>query len=201
MNRLIARTLLHAFMIAGLTTGCTYYQGGVVHRRDASQFSNAHTAGGVQIGATAVVSKVQSMEIFDAYLGGKGYFPVEVFVKNQTDSRILLERDRVELVSNSGETVRPVPLANMIADFERSMVAYSFLGSAGILSAAQANKKMAADWSAKEFPHRTIVPPSGSSSGFIYFKLPEGEGPEGRELVIPAEKLESRTTEVFRLRL
>lgn len=203
MNNYTKPIILLSLLIAAFGSGCASYKGGAVQIRDAAQFANAQKVGGVEIGAEAIVTEAKSKEIFYVNLGEQGYFPVEVAVFNQTNARILIERDRVDLVSNSGATTRPVTVTAMIDEFEKNKMAYALLGFGifSYMSAEDANKKMAADWSAKEFTRETIVAPSRRSTGFIYFKLPKGEKPTGMELVVPAENLETKTTESLRLRL
>jgi len=203
MNKRIKVVFSFCLLIAAFGSGCASYKGGAVQIRDAAQFANAQKAGGVEMGAEAVVTEAKSKEIFYVNLGEQGYFPVEVSVNNQTNARLLIERDRVDLVSNSGATTRSVPVTAMIDEFEKNKMAYALLGFGifSYMSAEDANKKMAADWSAKELARETIVAPSRRSSGFIYFKLPKGEKPTGMELVVPVENLETKSTETVRLRL
>ncbi len=196
---LAALTLISALCFAG----CASYKGGAVQLRDASQFANAQKSAGVEAGAEAFTNEAKVKEVFYANVTEQGFFPVEVALYNGSDARVFLQKDRLELVSSSGAVVRPVSVTAMINEFEKNKMAYALLGFGifSYMSAEEANKKMAADWSDKELPRETVVNASRRASGFVYFRLPKGEKPTGMRLVVPVENLESKATQALELQL
>jgi hypothetical protein len=197
---------IHSILIlAGALSffGCASYKGGVVQFRDANQFGNSQQSSGVVIGAEAITDAAKVKEIFYVNITEKSYFPIELAVQNGSTARILIEKDMIELVASAGGRNRPVNISAMIDDFEKSKMAYALLGFGifSYMSAEDANKKMAADWTSKELPKELLVSPGRRASGFIYIKLPNGEKPIGMELLIPVENLETKATETLKLRL
>lgn len=197
---------LHVISILAIAlslTGCASYKGGAVQVRDATQFVNSQQSVGVVVGAEAMTAEAKVKEIFNVNITEKGYFPVELSVKNGSASRILIQKDMIELVASAGGINRPINISAMIDEFEKSKMAYALLGFGifSYMSAEDANKKMASDWTSKEMPKELLVSPDRRASGFLYIKLPNGEKPTGMELIVPVENLETKSTQTLRLRL
>ena len=197
---------IHAILILATAlsfTGCASYKGGAVQYRDATEFGNAQQSAGVVVGAEAITAEAKVKEIFYVNITEKGYFPIELAIKNGSGSRILIEKDMIELVASAGGVNRPINISAMIDEFEKSKMAYALLGFGifSYMSAEDANKKMAADWTSKELPKELLVSPDRRASGFLYIKLPKGEKPTGMELTVPIENLETKTTQTLRVRL
>ena len=197
---------IHAILILASAlsfTGCASYKGGAVQFREATQFVNSQQSAGIVVGAEAVTAEAKVKEIFYVNVTEKGYFPIELAVKNGSSSRILIQKDMIELVASAGGINRPINISAMIDEFEKSKMAYALLGFGifSYMSAEDANKKMAADWTSKELPKELLVSPDRRASGFLYIKLPNGEKPTGMELIDPIENLETKATQTLRLRL
>jgi hypothetical protein len=184
-------------------SGCASYKGGAVQHRDASQFGNFQKSEGVEIGAEALTNETKVKEVFYVNVTEEGFYPVEISILNSSSSRFLLEKDRIELVATSGTLMRPVSVISMTNEFEKNKMAYALLGFGifSYMSADEANKKMASDWTSKELSRETIVNPGRRTSGFVYFRLPKGQKPTGMELVLPVENLEAKVTQTLRLPL
>lgn len=175
----------------------------MAQQRDASQFPNAVSQNGVVAGAEAYTVEAKVKEVFHVNVTEEGFFPIELSVSNDTDARVLIERGRIQLISNAGSSVYPIPSTAMADEFEKNKMAYALLGFGifSYMSAEEANRKMAADWSSKELPSETIIQPGRRASGFIYVKLPKGTSPQGMELVVTIDRLEARRTDQVRIRL
>jgi len=195
--------ILFTLISALLFSGCASYKGGAVDYRTATQFANTQSVAAVQIGAEAMTNVDRIKEMFYVDVTEKGYFPIEIAIDNSGDSKVLIEKDVMELHLSGGGIIHPISVSAMTDEFEHNKMAYALLGFGifSYMSADDANKKMAADWSSKELTKELIVGPGRKSSGFIYVKLPNGERPTGLELVVSVEHLDKKGTEDVHLRL
>lgn len=175
-------------------SGCATYKGGAIQYRDATQFSNSQSIGGVFVAAEALTDSAKIKKIFYADLTEEDYYPIEVVINNKTEQRIFVLKERIEVVSNSGSVIKPTNVTVMIDEFEHNKMAYALLGFGifSYMSAEEANKKMASDWTSKELARELIVNPNRRGSGFVYVKMPNGTKPTGMELLVPVENLETR---------
>lgn len=189
-------------LVALGVSGCATYVGSPVQHRDAGQFGNVLRTGGVQAGAEAL-APTRAKEMLYLDVTTQGYVPVEASVVNSSDSRRVLRRDRIELIAPGGSAVRPVGSREMSADFEKNKLTYALLGLGvfSYMSVDEANKKMAADWAAKELASESVIAPGQRASGLVYFRLPSGGSAVGAELVLPIENPDTGATETIRLRL
>lgn len=155
------------------------------------------------VGAEAITAEAKVKEIFYVNVTERGYFPIELAVQNGSPSRVLIQKDMIELVASAGGINRAINISAMIDEFEKNKMAYALLGFGifSYMSADDANKKMSADWASKELPKELLVGPNRRASGFLYMKLPNGQKPQGMELVVPVENLETKAIETLRLRL
>ncbi len=184
-------------------SGCASYKGGAIQYRDAAQFSNAQSIGGVTVAADALTDSAKIKEIFYADLTEKDYYPIEVVINNGTEQRIFVQKEQIKVVSNSGSEIRPINVTVMIDEFEHNKMTYALLGFGllSYMSAEEANKKMASDWSSKELASELIVNPNRRGSGFVYVKMPKDTKPTGMELFVPIENLETRAISNFKVQL
>lgn len=197
----IIRILVAICIIA--LSGCASYKGGAIQYRDTTQFSNIYRIDGVSVAAEALTDSAKIKEIFDEDLTEKDYYPIEVVISNQTEHRILVQKDQIEVISNSGSIVNPIQVAVMIEEFEHNKMAYALLGFGifSYMSADEANKKMASDWTNKELVRELIVNSRRRGSGFVYVKMPKGTKPTGMELMVPVENLETKVISIAKIRL
>jgi hypothetical protein len=103
-----------------LFTGCASYKGGAVDYRTATQFGNTQTIEGVQVGAEAMTDVAKVKEVFYVDVTEKGYFPIEIAIDNTGDSKVLIEKDVIELHSSGGGIIHPVSVAVMTDEFEHN---------------------------------------------------------------------------------
>ena len=184
-------------LVAGVAfalSGCASYKGGTSAYREVTQFSNVQQVDGISVAAEAMTDSSKIKEIFYKDLAGGDYYPIEVVIHNATANRVLVMKDKIEVVSVNGSSYRPINVSVMIDEFENSKMAYALLGfdEFSYMSADDANKKMASDWTSKELPRELIVNPNRRESGFVYVKFSKGTKPSGMQLVVPVENLETK---------
>ena len=186
-----------------LLVGCASYKGGAVEYKGVGQFANTQKTDGVQVGAAAMSESSKVKEIFYVDLTDKGYFPIELAIQNDGDAKVLIEKEAIELHSLAGGIIHPINVSVMTDEFEHNKIVYALLGFGifSYMSADDANKKMAADWSSKEIAKEVIVSPGRKTTGFIYVKLPDGEKPTGMDLDVSVENLEKKGVQVVHLQL
>jgi hypothetical protein len=186
-----------------VSSGCASYKGGARQYRDATEFGSVYRENGISVAAEALTESDRIKAGFYENLMEKDYYPIEVVVKNGTDQRLLVQKDQIELASRFGRTIRRTQAQAMTEEFEHNKMAYALLGFGifSYMSADEANKKMASDWTAKELPRELIVNPNRNASGFIYVKMPKGEKPTDMELRVPVENLETKAVSVARIQL
>jgi hypothetical protein len=194
---------MFAALLAVLLSGCATYKSGTVQVKDVTQYGNATTTNGVSVGAELYSDPAKTQEAFYVDLTEKSYYPVQLAIHNGTDGRVLVLKDNIEIDDSKGNSYKPVNVAVMTDEFEHNKMAYALLGFGifSYMSADDANKKMAADWSSKELPSELIVNPDRKNAGFIYFKMPNGLKPNGMTLVVPVETLENKGVLSFKLAL
>ena len=183
-------------------SGCASYKSGAVSLREATQFSNVRQVDGVSVAAEALTDSARIKEIFYEDISAGGFFPIEVVIHNGTANRILIQTNQIEVVGVAGDTFRPINVTTMIDEFEHNKMAYLFFGGLfSYMSAEDANKKMASDWTSKELPRDLIVNPSRRSSGFVYVKMPKGMKPTGMQLTVTFENLETKGISTAKIQL
>jgi hypothetical protein len=195
--------LAAAGVLACFSTGCASYKTGPVSLRDVSEFGNAKTAAGISVAAELLQEEGEVKRSFYLNLPEKDYYPVQLVTRNGSDNRILLLKENIQIEDSSGNVYRPINVAAMIDEFERNKMAYALLGFGifSYMSADEANKKMASDWTTKELPREVIIAPSRNNSGYLYFKFPRGVKPTGMSLITKVENLETKAVETFQLQL
>jgi hypothetical protein len=185
------------------TSGCATYKVGAISERDISEYSNASTISGVTVAADLLSSPERIQQGFYINLAEKDYYPVQIVAQNNTDARLLLTKDSIEVADAAGNVYRPINVKVMSDEFEHNKMAYALLGFGifSYMSADDANKKMASDWAEKELASEVILNPSRRNAGFIYLKMPTGVKPNGMTLNVTVENLEAKSTLSFKLRL
>jgi len=171
--------------------------------RDINDYANVSKMAGVSVAAELLSNPDKIKEGFYVNLSEKDYYPVQIVAKNDTDARLLLTKDSIEVVDAAGNVVRPINVRVMSDEFEHNKMAYALLGFGifSYMSADDANKKMASDWASKELASEVILNPSRRNAGFVYLKMPTGVKPDGMTLNLKVENLETKTVQSFKLRL
>jgi len=200
-SNLVIPVLAASLLLAA--SGCTSYKAGSVQVRDVAQYGNNAREGEIVGAAEALVTAAAIEPVFYVNLAEHDYYPVQIVVQNNSASRVLMLKDKVELTDANGNAYRPINVATMIDEFEHNKMAYALLGFGifSYMSADDANKKMAADWREKELPAEVIVNPSRKSAGFVYLKMPRGVKPSGMTLTFNLENLETKADTKFQLHL
>lgn len=190
-----ALIVLGALMLAS----CASYKATQVDLKPVGEYGHRATADGITLAADPYDDPERAKATFDEDIRKKGYVPIQLVIDNKTNGRLLVQRQRVELIAPSGETYRPVASAIMSQDFEDDKIAYAFLG--GLLSyasAEEANKKREADWATKGVPDSMFIEPDKTGGGFVYFHLPEGRLLGGSSLRTSVENLDTKQTTELR---
>lgn len=180
---------------------CASYDQRHVEYGASQLYPSAVTENGITLAAEAYDSEAEVVEAFDENLLEKGYYPVKVLIENNSENRVLVYRESVELRDHNGYSYRPVTAAAMAEDFEDNKVAYALLGFGifSYLSADEANKERTADYQAKDLGESEIVAAGRSRGSFIYFQLPQGSNLATSRLMMEVEDL--RTNETTHLEL
>ena len=173
MEMLRVRALISVFLVGFAAYACASYDKHHVDYGTVKDYSNSNTLDGVTLAAELLVSEARVTAAFDKYLLAKDYYPIKVMLQNDSDGRVLVLRETVELRDSKGRVYRPVEATVVAEDFEDSEVAYGMLGGVfSYASARDANLERQADYSKKEMPPLQVIPPGRKRGSFLYFKLP-----------------------------
>ena len=181
-------------VFVGLTTfACASYDKHHVDYGTVSDYSNFDTLDGVTLAAEPLVSEARVTAVFDENLLAKDYYPIQVMLRNDSDGKVLVPRETVELRDSKGRIYRHVDATVVADDFENSEVAYGMLGGVfSYASAKDANRERQADYSRKEMPPSQVVPPGRKRGSFLYFKLPKDIDLRLSSLHVEVEHLEDQ---------
>lgn len=185
-----------------LTLGaCASYEQQPVNYGASDLYTNSITVNNITLAAEPYDTQAEVEGAFDENLLERGYYPIKVLIENNSDDRILVLRDSVQLQDPSGYSYTPVTSSEMAEDFEDDKMAYALLGFGifSYMSADEANKERSADYQAKELGQSQIIHRGRSNGAFIYFKLPQGANVTSSVLSLDAEHLGSQ--EITRLEL
>lgn len=194
--------LLVAISAMLMTLGaCASYDKSHVDYGKATTYKSTLTIDEITLAAEPYDTKAEVVGAFDENLTEMGYYPVRVLLQNDTQDRLLVLRDTVELSNPSGQTFRPVGAAVMADDFEDNAMAYALLGF-GIFSyasAKDANKERELDYANKELPETRVVAPGTRLGAFVYFNLPAGVDINSTILHVTVERMGGGGTTVFEI--
>ena len=180
-------------LLFGLVS-CATYKATQIVVRPIDEYTIRTKADGITCAADPYDTPEKAKQGFYVDTTSQGFYAINLILLNETDDRVMILRDAVELVDSDGNAHRSVRADIMIDALESSPLAYAFFGFGiwSAMSAEEANKKMAADWRDKEIPDNMIISPGQKTNGFVYFQLPKGKVPKGCTLRFEAEQLESR---------
>ncbi|MBI2988452.1 MAG: hypothetical protein HYY45_16950 [Deltaproteobacteria bacterium] len=170
--------------------------------RSAEEYPVRATVGDVSLAADVYDSPDKAKAGFHLDVTSEGFYPVNLILRNGTNDRIFVLRETVALTDAGGTVWRPVRSAIMAGVFEYSRAAHLIL--AGVLDYAavtEANLRMQSDWREKEIPDQLLILPGQRAHGFVYFRLPKDQRPKGGTLRVDVEKVETKKTIQFELRL
>ena len=201
MTRKLTLIIL-AVLLLGMT-GCATYKAGSVSMKDVNQYVNYQKFDDIEAAAELYADEMKTKESFYLNVNEKNFYPVNLVIKNNSETRLLLYKNSVQLVDSIGNKYFPISCSIMSGEFEHNKMAYALLGFGifSYMSAEDANKKMETDWRDKELPGELIINPRQRNSGFVYFKLPEGSKPNGMTLKLTIEAIETRKQYSIELRL
>jgi hypothetical protein len=189
------QTLISALMVLLLgVTGCATYKHGNIDVRTVDAYSIHTTVDGISLAVDPYDSTEKAKEGFYVDVTSKGFYPLQLIFQNDTDDRLVILRETVELIDPKDISHKPVRSTIMADACEHNKMAYALLGFGifSYMSAEEANRKMASDWREKELPDQLIIPAERKMSGFLYFQLPMGQTTKGYKLRLVVEKLETK---------
>jgi hypothetical protein len=195
------RTLSISALASLTLSACASYEQQPVNYGASELYSNSVTVNNITLAAEPFDTQAEVEGAFDENLIEKGYYPIKIMIENNSDDRVLVLRDSVQLRDHSGYSYTPVSSSEMAEDFEDNKMAYALLGFGifSYMSADEANKERSADYQAKELGQSQIIHRGRSNGAFIYFKLPQGANAASGVLSLDAEHLGSK--EITRLEL
>jgi hypothetical protein len=196
-------SFLFVVIMSLAVTVCASYQAGGIDVRAVDQYSLRTIVDGISLAADLYDSTEKTKQGFYVDVNSEGFYPVNLIFKNNTDDRVLVFRETMELIDSSGNIYRPVSSTAMFNTFEHNKIAYALLGFGifSYMSAEEANRKMETDWHQKEIPDQLLILPSRKANGFVYFQLPKEKTIKGGKLRLEAEKLETKTKSQLELTL
>lgn len=192
-----------SFVLFVTLNGCATYQMGAVDTRSVDTYPNRATLEGTAVAADSYDSAEKAQKGFYQDVTSEGFYPVHLIFKNDTNDRVIVLRETVELIHASGNIYRPVRITIMYNAFEKNKMAYALLGFGifSYMSAEEANRKMETDYRDKELAEQLIILPGLRANGFVYFQLPKGSTMKGSKVTLQAERLENRQKLKFEIAL
>lgn len=174
--------------------GCATHQVNQIDIRPIETYSNRVALDGVSAAADPYDTAEKAQRGFYQDVTREGFFPVQLIFKNDTNDRVIVLRETIELIHLNGNIYRPVRSTTIYNSFENNKIAYALLGFGifSYMSAEEANRKMESDYRDKELPDQLIILPGLRSNGFAYFQLPKGSTTKGSKLTLQAERLDNR---------
>lgn len=190
---MVQQLLMLVFIFISLY-GCATHQVNPVDTRGVETYKNRISIDGISAATDAYDDAEKAQRGFYQDVTREGFFPVQLIFKNDTNDRIVILRETVELLHPNGSTYRPIRSTAMYNAFENNKIAYALLGFGifSYMSAEDANRKMETDYRDKELPEQVIILPGLRASGFAYFQLPKGSTTKGSKLILQAERLDNR---------
>lgn len=177
-----------------LTSACATHQVNQVETRAVDTYPNNIALDGVSAAADPYDSAEKAQRAFYQDVTREGFFPVQLIFKNDTNDRVIVLRETIELMHPNGNIYRTVRSSTMDNSFENNKIAYALLGFGifSYMSAEEANRKMESDHRDKEIAEQVILMPGLRATGFAYFHLPKGSSTKGSKLKLEAERLDTR---------
>lgn len=174
--------------------GCATHQVNPVDTRPVDTYKNHVSINGILAAADPYDDAEKAQRGFYQDVTREGFSPVQLVFRNETNDRIIVLRETIELLHPSGNVYRPVRSNAMYNAFENNKIAYALLGFGifSYMSAEEANRRMESDYRDKELPEQVVILPGLRVSGFAYFQLPKGSTTRGSKLSLQAERLDNR---------
>lgn len=177
-------TVFVATVSAFATTGC--YTVRPIPLRQIGEYPSRETLSHMTVAAEPFRDKACA-KVFNHRLNNKGFLPVLIVARNESDSRATLLGSEVQLRDEAGQIHRRVPTSVVTAKFERNpgTEAFFLFGLISFMDANRHNDKLNGDWSEKELGQRVIVRPHTTVHGFAYFKLKNRPRGSNMRVIVP----------------
>lgn len=183
--------------------GCASYKYGKIDVLQPEKYPNHTAVSGISLAADPYDSVEKAKAGFYVDVNSKRYYPVHLIFSNDSNERVMLEREKIQLIDGDGNQIAKVRSTVMADECEHNKMAYALLGFGifSYMSADDANKKMAADWRDKELVEQVIIAPGKKANGFLYFRIPERKNVTGYRLQAELEKIDSKETVALQIAL
>lgn len=178
--RAMQRTLALGLTVLVACAGCASYTPTSVPIPQAGAMPAWRTEGAVAVGADPYTQLERQEAVFGGDLNKEGVIPIQVFLQNQGDRRLLVRPSDMVLVLPDGSQMNPAGATATAAKLESSggviasTIAFGIVGY--LVAASAADKARTArleDYRRKELQD-TKLEKNASIHGFVYFIPPPG---------------------------
>jgi hypothetical protein len=151
--------------------------------------------GGATIAADPYSTDEKSLSAFDVRdLNSRGYFPIHLIIKNDSQMLLTVRTRDITLVTASGQKLYTTPAAVIVEDvFKSGQFKKLPLIKSHNKSASTKTGSPLSDFTGKDITNRTIDPGS-VSDGFLFFFTPTPKKNLFRESTLLIPKLEEEST-------
>jgi len=196
------------FFLLLFLTGCASYNASLAPVPKLETLPASTSQGDIVVGADPYVQSVRQQAVFDGNLVEEGIFPIQIFVRNNGDRKVLIRRSDMMLLLSDGKQVTPAGAFAVASKLEKTSSHFwptFFFGLAGAFAAENASEKAKTarkeDCQSKEFKDVTLGK-SESSYGFVYFVPPAGtESFKNATLTVRCIDTENSSSSVVKLPL
>ena len=98
-----ARSFISISLVLFAMNACASYDKQHVDYGTSQDYANTSTIDGVTLAAEPFDTEVKVKETFDENLLAKDYYPIRVMLENNSNGRILVLRETVELIDRNGQ--------------------------------------------------------------------------------------------------
>ena len=189
--------------------GCASYEPRTAPVPEAGAMRAWRTEGALAVGADPYVELERQKAVFDADLTEEGVLPIQVFVQNRGERKVLVRASDIVLALSDGREITPQGASAVAAKLEKRQMHFwptFFLGLPGAIASSAVSDKARtdrqADYRSKELQEVTLRQ-DNSAHGFIYFIIPAPATPAFTEATLKVRFIdaEEATSVTVALRL
>jgi len=168
------------YILLCMLTGCASYSPSLAPTPTLEKMPESASLGGVVVGADPYIQPERQQAVFDGNLVEEGIMPIQIFVRNNGDRKILIRRSDIQLLLSDGKQLTAAGTFAVASKLEKTshhFWATALFGIPGAFVAESASSKAKTerkeDYQSKEFKDITLDK-NGTSYGFVYFIPPVG---------------------------
>ncbi len=192
-------TILRISTLALVVSACAGYDKPQISVLPIEEYQHRVNVDGISMAAEPYNTADKATLVFDEDLTAKGYYPINVVIRNDTDDRLLILKKTLALIDGSGVAYQPIDATLVAEDVDDNKMADGFLDF-DILSFAsteEVDEERKSHYAAEQMAETMVIRPGQVQNGITYFYLPAGIALDGMTLHIDAEHMGSdRTTEL-----